>query len=60
MDEGDAQGMQTQPLCLVAGRVHGMGAVEEVTEDRPFEAEMMGAVDTELMGAACLRVQQDV
>ena len=37
-----------------------VGAVEEVAGDRAGETESVGAVDAELVGAACERIQLDV
>ena len=37
-----------------------VGTVEEVAGDRAGETESVGAVDAELVGAACERIQLDV
>ena len=71
--ERDAQGMQVQSACRGARRPAlwrsslqyadlrgGPATVKEVAEDRASQAEGVGAVDAELVGAACMRVKQQV
>ena len=50
-----AEGMQaeTARLVFLAGR---MGAVEQVSEDGAAKSEAVGTVDTELVGAAGVRI----
>ena len=42
------------------GNECGVGSVEEVAGDRAGETESVGAVDAELVGASCERIQLDV
>ena len=67
MKEGDAVGMEVETgACRVSGTFRCLGpygaaaSVEEVTENRAAEASEMGGVDAELVGAAGMRVKQDV
>ena len=72
MDEGDGERVKAETRYvsgLVLGlafprhlleAICGVGAVEEVAGDRAGETESVGAVDAELVGAACERIQLDV
>ena len=72
MDEGDGEGVKAEtryvsglvlPLAFPRHLLEAIccvGAVEEVAGDRAGETESVGAVDAELVGAACERIQLDV
>ena len=67
MKEGDAVGMEVETgACRVSGTFRCFGpygaaaSVEEVAQNRAAEAAEMGGVDSELMGAAGMRVEQDI
>ena len=74
MDEGDGERVKAETryvsgLVLVLGlafprhlleAICCVGAVEEVAGDRAGETESVGAVDAELVGASCERIQLDV